>query len=115
MYQILRPKLVKHAHIIGISSQAAFVTQANAAHYGASKAALTAVLNALRLEEPEFHIMAVHPGPIDTPFHKRQTRHLLFNKYKLIMIDAEQLAERIILGILKNKKKSINLGGCIIF
>lgn len=31
------------------------------------------------------------------------------------MIDAEQLAERIILGILKNKKKSINLGGCIIF
>ena len=25
------------------------------------------------------------------------------------MIDAEQLAERIILGILKNKKKSINL------
>lgn len=106
MYQILRPKLVKHAHIIGISSQAAFVTQANAAHYGASKAALTAVLNALRLEEPELHIMAVHPGPIDTPFHKKADPSLaFFNKYKFIMIDAEQLAERIILGILKNKKE----------
>lgn len=104
LYQILRPKLVKHAHIIGISSQAAFVTQANAAHYGASKAALTAVLNALRLEEPELHIMAVHPGPIDTPFHKKADPSLtFFNKYKLIMIDSKQLAERIILGILKNK------------
>ena len=97
-------------HILSaFSSQAAFVTQANAAHYGASKAALTAVLNALRLEEPEFHIMAVHPDLSIHHFIKRQTRHLLFNKYKLIMIDAEQLAERIILGILKNKKKSINL------
>ena len=77
MYQILRPKLVKHAHIIGISSQA-LLRKLTQAHYGASKAALTAVLNALRLEEPEFHIMAVHPGPIDTPFHKKADPSLAF-------------------------------------
>lgn len=104
LYQVLRPNLVKDAHIIGISSQSAFVTQAHAAHYGASKAAFTAVLNALRLEEPLFHILAVHPGPIDTPFHKKADPTLqYFNKYKFIMIDTEQLAERIVRGIIKNK------------
>ena len=78
LYKVLRPQFVQHAHIIGISSQAAFVTQANAAHYGASKAAFNAVLNALRIEEPQFHIMSVNPGPIDTPFMKRQIRHFHF-------------------------------------
>ncbi len=45
LYKVLKPQFVKHAHVVGISSQAAFVTQANAAHYRASKAAFTAVLN----------------------------------------------------------------------
>ncbi|MFW3611701.1 SDR family NAD(P)-dependent oxidoreductase [Staphylococcus caprae] len=104
LYKVLRPQFVQHAHIIGISSQAAFVTQANAAHYGASKAAFNAVLNALRIEEPQFHIMSVNPGPIDTPFHKKADPTLsFFNKYKFIMIDSEQLATRIVEGILKNK------------
>ncbi|MFW3590796.1 SDR family NAD(P)-dependent oxidoreductase [Staphylococcus caprae] len=104
LYKVLRPRFVQHAHIIGISSQAAFVTQANAAHYGASKAAFNAVLNALRIEEPQFHIMSVNPGPIDTPFHEKADPTLsFFNKYKYIMIDSEQLATRIVEGILKNK------------
>ena len=37
LYTMLKPYLTPNAHIVGISSQAAF-TQANAAHYGASKA-----------------------------------------------------------------------------
>ncbi len=37
LYTVLRPYLTSNAHIVGISSQAAFSTQANAAHYGASK------------------------------------------------------------------------------
>lgn len=102
--KVLRPRFVQHAHIVGISSQAAFVTQANAAHYGASKAAFNAVLNALRIEEPQFHIMTVNPGPIDTPFHEKADPTLsFFNKYKFIMIDSKQLATRIVEGILKNK------------
>lgn len=78
LYKVLRPQFVQHAHIIGISSQAVFVTQANAAHYGASKAAFNAVLNALRIEEPQFHIMSVNPGPIDTPFHEKADPTLSF-------------------------------------
>ena len=64
---MIQPQLVKAAYIVGISSQAALVSQANAAHYGASKAGFSAVLNALRLN-PELKVLNVQPGPIDTPF-----------------------------------------------
>ena len=60
LYNTIKPYLVDHAHVIGISSQAAFVTQSHAAHYGASKAAFNQVLNALRLEEPKLHVMSVN-------------------------------------------------------
>ena len=53
-------QLVKAAYIVGISSQAALF-QANAAHYGASKAGFSAVLNALRLEQPELKVLNVQP------------------------------------------------------
>ena len=62
-----------NASIVAISSQAAFVTQANAAFYGSSKAALNGVLNALRIEEQGFHVMTVNPGPINTPFQKSRS------------------------------------------
>ena len=57
---MIQPQLVKAAYI-GISSQAALVSQANAAHYGAS-AGFSAVLNALRLEQPELKVLNVQPG-----------------------------------------------------
>ena len=72
LYNTIKPYLIKHAHIVGISSQAAFVTQSHAAHYGASKAAFNQVLNALRLEEPNLHVMSVNTGPIDNHFTRKQ-------------------------------------------
>ncbi|GGG84759.1 SDR family NAD(P)-dependent oxidoreductase [Staphylococcus pragensis] len=106
LYNILRPYFSNKATIVGISSQAAFVTQANAAHYGASKAALNAILNALRIEESQFHFMAVNPGPIKTPFHEKADPSLKYAQtYDSIMIDPQQLAKDIIEGIIKRKKE----------
>ena len=78
LYKVIQPQLVKAAYIVGISSQAALVSQANAAHYGASKAGFSAVLNALRLEQPELKVLNVQPGPIDTPFQKRRSYSKVF-------------------------------------
>ncbi|MFC0137161.1 short-chain dehydrogenase [Staphylococcus petrasii] len=106
LYNVLRPYFSKNATIVGISSQAAFVTQAHAAHYGASKAALNGILNALRLEEPQLHFMAVNPGPIKTPFHEKADPSLIYaQKYESIMIDPQQLAKDIVEGIIKRKKE----------
>lgn len=65
------PFLTKHASIVGISSQAALATQPYAAHYGGSKAAFNHVLNALRIEQPQWHVLNVNVGPIETPFHAK--------------------------------------------
>ena len=106
LYNTIKPYLIKHAHIVGISSQAAFVTQSHAAHYGASKAAFNQVLNALRLEEPNLHVMSVNTGPIDTPFHQKADPSLsYFNQYRSIMIQSNQLAQRIVEGIIKEKQE----------
>ena len=80
LYTVLRPYLTSNAHIVGISSQAAFSTQANAAHYGASKAGFYALMNALRLESPNLHIMTVNVGPIDTPFHQKADPSMKYAK-----------------------------------
>ncbi|WP_077659829.1 SDR family NAD(P)-dependent oxidoreductase [Staphylococcus aureus] len=108
LYTVLRPYLTSNAHIVGISSQAAFSTQANAAHYGASKAGFYALMNALRLESPNLHIMTVNVGPIDTPFHQKADPSMKYaKKMGEIMLDANQLAEDIIYGI-KTKQLEIN-------
>lgn len=108
LYTMLRPSLTPTAHIVGISSQAAFSTQVNAAHYGASKAGFYALMNALRLESPNLHIMTVNVGPIDTPFHQKADPSMKYAKRMgKIMLDANQLADDIILGI-KTKQLEIN-------
>jgi len=101
---VIQPQLVKAAYIVGISSQAALVSQANAAHYGASKAGFSAVLNALRLEQPELKVLNVQPGPIDTPFQKNADPTLkYFKNYRHMMIQPQQLAKQIVEGIILNK------------
>ena len=83
LYKVIQPQLVKAAYIVGISSQAALVSQANAAHYGASK---------------------VQPGPIDTPFQKNADPTLkYFKNYRHMMIQPQQLAKQIVEGIILNK------------
>ncbi|MBO1197900.1 SDR family NAD(P)-dependent oxidoreductase [Staphylococcus simiae] len=108
LLSVLRPFINDDGHIVGITSQAAFVTQAYAAHYGASKAAIYALLNALRLEEPTLHIMTVNTGPIATPFHqKADPSNTYAKKVEKLMINADELADKIIKGIL-NRQLEIN-------
>lgn len=101
LFNELKQSLTKGASIVVICSQAAFVTQMNASHYGASKSALISVVNALRLEEPDYHFMTVNTGPVQTPFHSKADPSLTFaNKYKNIMISPQQLAKAIINGMI---------------
>lgn len=104
LFKTVKPYLTPNASIVGISSQAAFVTQANAAFYGSSKVALNGVLNALRIEEQDLHVMTVNPGPINTPFHKKADPSLKYaNKYASMMINPKVLAKEIVKGIITRK------------
>lgn len=104
LFKTVKPYLTSNASIVGISSQAAFVTQANAAFYGSSKVALNGVLNALRIEEQDLHVMTVNPGPINTPFHKKADPSLKYaNKYASMMINPKVLAKEIVKGIITRK------------
>lgn len=100
----IQPFLSTHPSIVGIGSQSAFLTQAYAAHYGASKAAFNQVLNALRIERPNYHVLTVNTGPIATPFHEKADPSLAFaQKYKSIMLDSDKLAQQVVKGMLTNK------------
>ncbi|NWK83514.1 SDR family NAD(P)-dependent oxidoreductase [Staphylococcus sp. GSSP0090] len=100
----LTPYLNRMPTIVGIGSQSAFLTQASAAHYGASKAAFNQILNALRIEKPNYHVLTVNTGPIATPFHEKADPSLTYaNKYKKIMLNSDKLAQRIIKGIITQK------------
>lgn len=108
LFKVLQPYLATKATIVGIGSQASHITQAYAAHYGASKAAFNQLLNALRLEHPNYHVMVVNTGPIDTAFHQKADPSLTYaQKYQSIMLDADTLAKDIINGIIW-KKTEIN-------
>ncbi|MBF7017058.1 SDR family NAD(P)-dependent oxidoreductase [Staphylococcus durrellii] len=108
LFKALLPYFAHNASIVGIGSQAAYSTQAYAAHYGASKAAFIQLLNALRLEHPSFHVMTVNTGPVNTPFHNHADPTLQYaKKYQRIMLDPSRLAQDIIDGI-NQKKVEIN-------
>ncbi|GEQ02549.1 SDR family NAD(P)-dependent oxidoreductase [Staphylococcus ureilyticus] len=104
LMKVIQPAFSKNPIIVGIGSQAAFISQGYAAHYGASKAAFNQLLNALRIEKPNYHIMTVNTGPIATPFHEKADPTMKFaKKYSDIMLDPEKLANQIIEGIIRQK------------
>ncbi|KFE42116.1 putative short chain dehydrogenase [Staphylococcus agnetis] len=102
----LKPYINSQFSLVGISSLAASVTQAEAGHYGGSKAALNHVLNCLRIENAHWHVMAVNPGPIDTVFHEKADPSMTYaKKYKRIMMKPDKLAKEIVDAIFKNKSE----------
>ncbi|WP_251520754.1 MULTISPECIES: SDR family NAD(P)-dependent oxidoreductase [Staphylococcus] len=102
----LRPCLSQHPTIVGIGSQSAFLTQAHAAHYGASKSAFNQILNALRIEHQDYHVLTVNTGPIATPFHEKADPTLNYaKKYQHMMLDADDLAIKIIQAMIHHKKE----------
>lgn len=102
----LKPLINSHFSLVGISSLAASVTQAEAGHYGGSKAALNHVLNSLRIENEHWHVLTVNPGPIDTVFHKKAEPTMTYaKKYKRIMMKPDKLAKEIVDAIFKEKSE----------
>lgn len=108
LFQTLQPFLKNNASIVGIGSQAGFATQAYAAHYGASKIAFYQLMNALRLEYPNYHVMTVNTGPIRTPFHQKADPSGRYQEqFHKLMIEPEILTQEIIIGM-HLRKNEIN-------
>ncbi|MCS4485485.1 SDR family NAD(P)-dependent oxidoreductase [Staphylococcus americanisciuri] len=102
----LKPYLTHDATIVGISSQAAMATQPHGAHYAASKAAFNHILNALRFEEPSYHILNVMTGPIATPFHIHADPTGQYQqKMSRIMLQPQPLAAKIIQAMYQKKQE----------
>ncbi|MEL0538786.1 SDR family NAD(P)-dependent oxidoreductase [Staphylococcus debuckii] len=100
----LAPSFSDHPYIIGISSLAAFSTQAHSGHYAASKAAFNQVLNTYRLEHPNYHILTVNAGPIRTPFHAKADPTLKYAaQVDKLMLDPDELANQIVIHMLHQK------------
>ena len=92
-------KYRKSGHIVVVSSLSAYRGMPMASAYGASKAALTNMCEALKPELEPFGIKlsVVHPGFVRTPLTSR-------NKFPMpFLMEVEVAARRIINGIKKDK------------
>lgn len=96
LHQVL-PHLRSGGTVINISSQAARVTTPYGAVYAASKAGLSSLANALRLEYPGLHFLTVQTGPIATNFFQRADESGRYDVLtKRMQLNSERLAEEII-------------------
>ncbi|WP_280468889.1 SDR family oxidoreductase [Nocardia cyriacigeorgica] len=69
--RLLLPALrAANGHVVLINSGAGLRANAGWASYAASKFALRAFGDALRLEEPELRVTSIHPGRIDTDMQR---------------------------------------------
>jgi short-subunit dehydrogenase len=82
-------------HIVGVSSVAGFRGLPNSAGYGASKAALTHLLESLRLDLTEYKIdvTTVHPGFVKTPLTDKNAFPMPF------LIEPSEAARKIVAGV----------------
>lgn len=64
-----------NGHVVLINSGAGIRANAGWASYAASKFALRAFADALRLEEPSLRVTSVHPGRIDTDMQRAIVAH----------------------------------------
>lgn len=77
MTHLCLPYMRKNSHIIHIASMAAFLPFPGYSVYGASKAFVLNFSRALRAElrKRKIHVMAVCPGPVNTPFFDVSERY----------------------------------------
>jgi short-subunit dehydrogenase len=90
----------KEGMIVGVSSIADAKGYPRSAFYSASKAAVTILLESLRIELKKYNVkvVTVRPGWVDTPMIKK-------NEFKMFFIlDVEKAARKIINGIKKEKR-----------
>lgn len=100
-------------HIINIASQAGKLATPKSSVYSATKHAVLAITNSLRMElmDTNIFVSAVNPGPIKTPFFDRAdvTGNYTKNVEKL-MLEPAFVSEKI-LQLLDKPKREINLPG----
>ncbi|MBX2807074.1 MAG: SDR family NAD(P)-dependent oxidoreductase [Cellvibrionaceae bacterium] len=91
----------QRAHIVGISSLSVVLGFTRAEAYGASKAALEYLLNALRvdLSPRKFDVTIVRPGFVATPMTAQNDFPMPFT------LSPEQAVDAIINGIVKRKRQ----------
>lgn len=77
MCSICIPYMKANSHIINMSSSAGFVPFPGYAVYGASKSYVLSFSRALRneLKVRKIHVLAVCPGPVNTPFFDTSERY----------------------------------------
>ena len=100
-------------HIINIASQAGKLATPKSSVYSATKHAVLAITNSLRMElmDTNIFVSAVNPGPIKTPFFDRAdvTGNYTKNVEKL-MLEPAFVSEKI-LQLIDKPKREINLPG----
>lgn len=98
----LRPEL----QVINIASIAGKLPTAKSTVYAASKAAVLAFSDALRLENPNLIVTTVNTGPVRTKFHTDNVDYL--EKVGENAVSAEYVADKIE-QVLGKKKREVNL------
>ena len=90
-------KAAQHGHIVGVTSLATQAPFPKAEAYGASKAALSYFLGALRMDVARFNIDVtdILPGFIDTPLTQQNNFDMPF------IMSAETAAQRMVSAIVK--------------
>lgn len=111
MTKMCLPYMKKGSRIVQFSSGAAFVPQAAFAVYAASKSYVYSLSRALQKElQPRgIHVMAVCPGPVDTPFllHAYGDVLKLNGLKRITMVKTECVTAKVIADCKRNKTVSV--------
>ena len=98
----------EHGHIVNIGSMAGKIPTTKSGAYAASKAAVIAFSDSLRLElEPlGIYVTTVNPGPVKTNFFEIADKSGDYlEKVGFIALDPENLAKKIVRQFGKNKRE----------
>ncbi|MCT8138759.1 SDR family oxidoreductase [Anaerobacillus sp. CMMVII] len=109
------PAMLKEnqGHIINIASQAGKLATPKSSVYSATKHAVLAITNSLRMEliNTNIFVSAVNPGPIKTPFFDRADSSGNYAKnVEKFMLEPSYVSEKI-LQLIDKPKREINLPG----
>lgn len=102
----LTRQLQPEQQVVNIASIAGKLPTAKATIYAATKAAILAFSDALRMERPNLIVTTVNTGPVRTKFHKANPDYL--KKVGKNAISASKVADKIVNNLGK-RKREINL------
>lgn len=97
-----------YGHVMTIASQAGKIPTPKSSIYSATKSALIAYHDALRLElyKTPIHITTVNPGPVDTPFFDLADKSGMYLKrIKHFVLKPDQLAQKMLKAIGSSKRE----------